>query len=274
MKSVIKIMEVFKMKNMVICFATVLLLLGATPAFAYIIDGDLSDWGVTPFSDWVPNAGAEYVVEDNTNRVPSDSFQEKFDIEAMYFDDDKDYIYFGIVSSNPYEHDWASEDLAIDLDGDGNFEYGANVANVKAAPTGGGAIYGRTKGVYDVDSWEYMRGIEYRIKDGTQIGTYEIYNRYLGKIEPGVPRWRSGTYILEGRISKLLFGPIACGQAIRLQFARVTCIKDWIDLQGICDGNCGNNGVIPEPATMLLFGGGLIGLFGKRFRRKTVLYIK
>jgi PEP-CTERM motif len=258
-------------KKLAVYGVFVVALLNASAAFAYVIDGNLSDWGVTPFTDWTPGATADYVVENNTNRAPSDPFKEKFDIEAMYFDDDADYLYFGIVSSNKYQNNWAGEDLAIDLNNDGVFEYGANVANVKAAPTAGGPIYGRTKGIYEVNSWNYMRGIEYKIKTGTHIGTYDIYNRYLGKIEPGVPRHFAGTYILEGRISKLLFGPIACGQAIRLQFARVTCIKDWIDLQGFCNGNCpGPNGVVPEPATLLLLGGGILGLFGSRKKKRSL----
>jgi PEP-CTERM motif len=252
------------MLNRVFFTATVILaLLGTSPAFAYVIDGNLDDWGVTPFTDWTPGGTADYVVENNTNRAPSDPFNEAWDLEAMYFDDDDDYLYFGIVTSNNYEYGWASEDLAIDVDGDGQFEYGANVANI----ADGGAV--KNRGVYDVNSWNYMRGIEYSIKNGTKIGNFDIYNRYLGKVEPGVHSWQAGTYILEGRISKLLFGPIACGQAIRLQFAKVTCIKDWIDLQGFCDGNCpGPNGVVPEPATLLLMGSGLVGLFTRRFRKK------
>ncbi|MBN2013896.1 MAG: hypothetical protein JW778_01830 [Candidatus Altiarchaeota archaeon] len=35
-------------------------------ASAYTIDGDLSDWGVTPFSDWIPGSDTcDWIVEDN-----------------------------------------------------------------------------------------------------------------------------------------------------------------------------------------------------------------
>jgi hypothetical protein len=249
------------MKNSVISVLMMTMVLFALPASAYIIDGNMDDWGVTPFVDWTPNAGAEHVVENNTNRAPSDPFNEIWDIEAMYFDDDDDDIYFGIVSSNPYKNDWASEDLLIDVNNNGVGEFGADVANLSTGL--------HSKGVYDVNSWKTYRGIEYAIKNGTKVGTYEIYNRYLGKVEPGVHSWQAGTYVLEGRISKLLFGPIACGQAIRLQFARITCLKDWIDLVGVCDGNCPNgNDVIPEPATIFLLGSGIAGLFVRRFKKK------
>lgn len=257
-----------------ILFSLVLMVaVGNLSGFAYIIDGNLTDWGVTPFSDWTPDsASVDYNIEDNTVGAGSDAFNEKFDLEGIYFDDDSNYLYFAIVSSNPYgrtparpQGNWASEDLAIDLNGDGKFEYGADIANVKVAPTDGGPIYGRTKGIYSVDTWKTKRGVEYRIDSATQIGTYEIYNRYIGKAEPGVPQHLSHTYILEGRIPRSLFGNISCGTPIQLLFARVTCLKDWISVEGYCE-DC----YIPEPASIFLLGSALFGLGGLKFRRKFV----
>jgi len=263
------------MKKTLLNLMIVLLFLGTVPAFSYIIDGNLDDWGVTPFTDWVPDSPtADFNEEDNINHPwpqpvgePwTDTFKEKYDIEAMYFDDDADWIYFGLVSSNPYKSDWASEDMAIDVDGDGVNEYGLDLANLNPRTDNGAPIQ---KGVYSVNSWYNYRNADYRIKSGTQIGTYEIFNRYLGAVEPyyQVSGWSPHTYILEGRINKLLFGSLACGQGIRLFFTRITCLKDYIYLSGTCNGNCGN-GVIPEPATLLLVGGGLFGLSSLRGRKR------
>ncbi len=247
---------VFSLVLVLMCF------LGLNTVFAYVPDGDLSDWGVTPFTDWVPDsATADYVVENNTNRPPSDGFNEIWDIEAMYFDDDADYLNFAIVSSNSYEHNWAGEDLGITFKGDTyNPEFGADVANVAT----GGAV--KHKNFYSVTSWKKKYGIPYKINSGTKLGTFELYNRYLGQVEDGT-HWKH-TYVLEGRISRLLFGDIACGAPIELIFSRVTCLKDWISLDGTCDGNCPSPPVIPEPATMLLLGSGLLGLGGLKFKKK------
>ena len=54
------------------------LALCANDASAYVIDGDLSDWGVTPFTDWAPNRSTvDYVIEDDIERYGSDPFEER-----------------------------------------------------------------------------------------------------------------------------------------------------------------------------------------------------
>jgi len=256
--------KIFVLLGFVIC------LVCATPAFAaYTIDGDISDWGATPFTNWASGGTSDYLEEDDVNFAPSDPFQERWDIEAMYFDDDADYLYFAVVSSNAYSSHWARETLGFDLDGDGFYEYGAAIANT---PVGGTT----QKGFYSVNYWDTYRGVPYSIMNhgtmgpgqATQIGTYDLANANAGEIEldeAGNALNPRTTYILEGRISRLLFGDIPCGTDIRLHFARVTCVKDYMILKGTCDGACD---VIPEPTTMLLLGSGLLGLGGMRLRRK------
>ncbi|MBD3245981.1 MAG: PEP-CTERM sorting domain-containing protein [Candidatus Omnitrophica bacterium] len=181
----------------------------------------------------------------------------------MYFDDDDDYFYFGIVTSNPYEHNWAKEDLAIDLDGDDFPEYGLDVANLEGDQL-------EMRGVYSVEDWRELRDVPYRIDEGDQIGQYQIYQKYLGDIEPdlGQPGGYYGhTYFLEMKVNRALFGNIPCGTPINILFSRVTCLKDWFMVNGCTNGNC-PPGVIPEPATLFLLGAGLFGIAGSRRRKK------
>ena len=84
---------------------------------ALVIDGNLSDWGVTPHVDWVPDSEtASFVEADDTNTYGAGFYTEMYDFEAMYFDFDSDNFYVGIVGSYPINGEWG--DLGFDLDGD------------------------------------------------------------------------------------------------------------------------------------------------------------
>ena len=252
---------------------TSLVVIPAAAAHAYVLDGDLSDWGVTPFSDWVPDSStAFYNEENNYNPIPPcDPFQEYYDLEAIYFDSDVNNFYFAIVTSNSYRDHWASEDMGIDLNGDGLYEFGVNIGNAGAGLT-------TNTGVWDVDEWMLYKGIETSVRRGTRLdgyaGAYELYNQKYSKRdpdhyidEPGIGYdYYAATYILEGRLDRALFGDIACGADIELHLARITCVKDIIKLNGKVYGPC--SPVIPEPGTMLLFGSSLIGLVGMRLKKK------
>ncbi|MFH1857159.1 MAG: hypothetical protein ABH836_08085 [Candidatus Omnitrophota bacterium] len=80
-------------------------------AAAYLIDGDISDWGVTLSIDeqgafnnsWAPMSG--YYTEANDwgpeNGIPGGG--EASDIEAIYFNNDENFLYFaGVGSISPY----------------------------------------------------------------------------------------------------------------------------------------------------------------------------
>lgn len=146
----------------------------SSPCLKYTIDGDLSDWGVDLTGDWsvnatwLPNAGVEFIVEDNVDprwagyangvhiqgtgcsytRYYEDKIYctnfgkdmvepiggELFDLEAKYLDEDNDYVYIAIVTSEAPDArgEAAPGDLAMDLDANGatgkfGYEYGIKI---------------------------------------------------------------------------------------------------------------------------------------------------
>ena len=267
---------------------TSLVVIPAAAAHAYVLDGDLSDWGVTPFSDWIPNSSRiDWREADDTNKYPNgglgirtSGFVESRDYEALYFDNDDNYFYWAMVSSVPFDPAYSRvhpypEDMAIDANGDGINELGLEVGLLGARTDNGPPV---TRGVYDVSRWRRQSNADFDIMSGTQIGTYEIFNRALGEVEPwegsgSEPRdvgtgfgWTARTYILEARIDRLLFGDLEDGDMLRLFFAKYECITDYIWVDGTIDPT--NGGVIPEPTTMILFGSSLIGFAGLRLKKR------
>lgn len=63
----------------------VIVALSVSPVFAITVDGDLSDWGVTPPTDWTPNPGIGISYNTGNDVVnSSNSGGEWYDIEALY----------------------------------------------------------------------------------------------------------------------------------------------------------------------------------------------
>jgi len=113
------------MKSLItICAVMAVTFCFSAPSWAaYTIDGDLTDWGVTPFTDWVPDsATADFWETDNINEYSANGYEEGYDFEASYFDDDLDNLYFAVVTS--YKIPWRTYaqfvigDLGIDLNDD------------------------------------------------------------------------------------------------------------------------------------------------------------
>lgn len=83
-----------------IALITVVVASSGSAARADLIDGNLADWGVTPFSNWTPSVEAAWVV----GNYPTGNFPnggEVFDIEAMYLRMDASHLRVGIVTSFP-----------------------------------------------------------------------------------------------------------------------------------------------------------------------------
>ena len=190
------------------------LLVMVAPAAAYTIDGDCSDWGLNPQNDSSTNrlidssliptkTGISYVIENDDAywAIPPITDSNNFtgpewcDIEAMYVDDDSEFIYVLIITSMPkngmnwgYDHIQPG-DLAFDFNDDGTFEYGVKIvqndepADIKFGVVG--AIYSNpTWAVLDpgTDRTEIAS-----IVDGTNVGSATIsYTGTGGDVVPDV----------------------------------------------------------------------------------------
>ena len=133
-------------------YLVIMLLSLCTPLYAFQIDGNLSDWGVTPASDLNPNPGIASWIEDfvgSGGYVGPAQGGQPYDLEAMYVAVENSNIYFAMVLGMPPEGShgipYSSNyfypgDLAFDLNGDGNFEYGIEfTGHSDNTPNGGPA---------------------------------------------------------------------------------------------------------------------------------------
>lgn len=222
----------------------VCMLLLASPALGYTIDGDLSDWGVTPFVDWVPDTGTvEYTEEDfdGTNAEPGPSALfpggypyggEGYDIEAIYFDDAAGIAYFAIVLSIPesgYSNGIIPGDLALDIDNDPStgeygFEYGVKLTGDK-------------KGFvcYNPDWTHPGCNPKWGWCDESKLSVMECPIGYSGRgvfvyEKAGVNDNGRPNYIIEGKVLKSLIGLPQQGDVSQLHAAN-SCGNDFIELE-------------------------------------------
>jgi hypothetical protein len=221
----------------------------ASPA-AYTIDGDISDWGVTPFVDWVPDNTTYWVQTDNVNTYNATGYFEDYDFEAMYLDSDKKNVYIAVVSSV------LNGDLGIDTDGDSTISTHGIVQGLDMAvqiPSGNvlsNPAWLDTLQYKWSDGWQ---GAPYKATGGTQSGLAEVESKYYNSME-------DGTCILEIAIPRsLLPAYYGCeGASLMLHMSQI-CGNDSINLTGYITP-------IPAPGAILLgsIGAALVGWLRKR----------
>ena len=265
-------MKVFKKTKWLLL---IIFLFIVTPVYSYVIDGDVSDWGIDLLASGadekgyldenLPSGGwdIDYVTEDNAdiNKNPARndywwevgpgwSWYNYFDVEAIYFDNDSNYAYIAIVQGLPeygvdppyntvddnLHYVFKPGDIAIDVGSDGSYEYGVDIDS--------GILY---KDVTWQDAIYYFpEANPWAIESGTVIGNVSLaYSR------------QNSHYVIETAIPLSYLG-LNAGGHLTIHWT-MECGNDYLNLDAT---------VVPEPATLLLLGTGLIA-FGISRRKKT-----
>lgn len=254
--------------------ALALTALMSSSAFAFNIDGNVSDWGVHQASNssaWTPTAGlvAGYTVEDQHSDYLSPGYGgQAYDAEALYVAYDSSNLYIALATGhNPRmgtsggPSGYAAGDFAIDFGNNGSWDYGIETTGSN----------GMTQGhVYSNVNW--MLGQAYpssahpaSILGGTDVGTGSV--AYTTTPATGYGDWTSDNhYFYEVSVPLSAFGPSWANGTPFIVHWTMNCANDAIQASASVSG-VGNN--LPEPGTLTLLPLGMIGIAALRRNRKT-----
>ncbi|MDP2433708.1 MAG: PEP-CTERM sorting domain-containing protein [Pseudomonadota bacterium] len=261
-------------------------------AQAFVIDGNLNDWGVKnngTAAGLAPDAGVKaHTLEDQhgSNYLNPGYGNQAYDAEAMYVAWDANQLYIGIMTGHspltlnkPSANSYGAGDIAIDFGINGHFDYGIELLG--GATTTRGHVYSGVNwavGLFRSNgSWTgyYDPGLAANraqadsthptsILSGTDIGTGTVAYTTVGQANYGA--WPGDLhYFYEVSVPLSLFGADwASGGNFRVHWSQ-NCANDsiWVDATAT-RLSMDTIGTVPEPGTLALLPLGMLGLMALR----------
>lgn len=270
------------MSNTLIRALALATLLSASSAQAFVIEGNLSDWGVQrngSAAGWTPNSSAlAYKIEDQHDAYLNPGYGgQAYDAEAMYVAWDASNLYIGIATghspltvNNPTGNSYGAGDIAIDFGINGSFDYGvelldsATKGNVYSNVNWALGVWrsnGAWTGYYD-PNLAASRALAdpahpTSILSGTVVGTGNVAYTTVGQNNYGA--WTTDLhYFYEVAVPLSAFGTDwSDGANFRVHWSE-NCANDsiWVDATATHR--------VPEPGTLSLLPLGMLGLMALR----------
>jgi len=265
------------MKKAAIVSVITVLLTASYANAAYVIDGNVDDWGIDLnqavsrhyLDKNLPSGGLDidYVTEDNATLAdgwikvgPGWSVANGFDAEALYFDNDATNAYIALIQGMPENgalagNRWLGGDIAIDADNDLLSGYkGYEFALVTREH--GGLNAGS---LYNVLEWNNVYYNQHKDSNPWNAKTVVSPGAVVEFFYNQNPV--NGHYVIEASVPLEILGIDAAKTSdLRIHWTQ-QCGNDRLDLVG--DVN-----PVPEPATGALFAFGcLLGLLKRRLNK-------